>query len=150
MRQNLRLVGILMMAAGLIPISCTLKSSLIGRSYNTTNWCQYPAHSSCDIRREHLALTVNRLEMVKESEYLIEGFMEILGISPTFRSILVADTTFYLVLAMDNKIVEVKIFFPAHIELHTKFPFSLKFKSPAFDSYIFGYEIGYSSGQPLT
>jgi len=150
MRQNFRLIGILMIAAGLIQISCALKSPEIGRSYNTTNWCKYPADSSCEYRMEHVTITVNKLEMVKEGVYIVEGFMEIIGISPTFRSILVADTTFFLGLAKDNKMVEVKSFFPAHIELHTKFPFSLKFKSPAFDSYNFSYEIRYSSGQPLT
>lgn len=150
MNKNSKLIYIIIIFAALLEISCSLKSPYIGKRYNTSNWCKYPIFSSCKYNKEHVIITVNKLDLVGEGEYSIVGFMELKGISASFKSVSLKDTTFYLVLAKDHTVVETKRFFPGRIEMHTKFPFTLKFKSPAFDSYNFNYEIRVSSQQQLT
>lgn len=140
MMKNFKLICVLMIAAGLLEISCSPKHSDIGKRYDTSAWCKYPiVASSCEYETEHLIISVNQLNLEVEGEYYMEGFMELKDEFRYFSTVTVKGTNFYLALARDFTIVEIKSFFPGHAKTQGKFPFKLRFKSPPFDSYTFSY-----------
>ena len=146
MNINFKFFGILIVVVSLIEISCSFKSPYVGRHLNTSSWCEYPIGvSPCIYQTEYIDFTIDKLNLGDDGKFHMEGFMQMHGISATFKSITLKGTTFLLILAKDDTVVEVINFFPHKIDINAKFPFDLRFKSPPFDSYTFTYEFRVTS-----
>ena len=73
-------------------------------------------------------------------EYFLEGFVYMYGLQ-AFDDVVPGGEYFYMVLSKNNTVVKTVSFWLSGTSTTNKIPFSKEFKSPPFDSFIFGYRV---------
>ena len=129
----------------LFQISCSSKGRYVGKSFNTSGWCKFDSETArCRKKDENLFIEATLQKTEVGGEYLLKGYVDMEGLR-AYDLVVVGGDNFYLILAKDNIVVKTVPFSLSGSDINIKIPFTHKFKSPPFDSFIFSYELSVQS-----